>query len=230
MRAFIPVLMMAAACGADNKPEPPATPEPAGEATPAIPEPPPASGAPVPSPPAAAGTPAPAAAGAQQYVGLRSPDLLLEVPEPLRPRGERVLDEDSKLGLVAVGLEGGNELIFLDRRTDEGDFVVEAVLEMPAGVTAEQVAWEHCEAGGKLDPRVVGVVPTGAACSGPGAAATLAWRVDRDAKRFDSIAPDDIRCRPPMCPDPIGNDLQGVPGGVEGGVEGGVPGGIIGGD
>lgn len=226
--------MLAMACGADNKPEPPATPEPAAEVTSTAPaaDPEATAGEPAATPQAAAPTatdPAPAAAGAQQYVGLRSPDLLLEVPEPLRPRGERVLDDHSNLGLVAVGIEGGGELLFLDRRTDEGDFVVEAVLEMPAGVTAEQVAWEHCEVSGKLDPRVVGVVPAGADCDNA-PAATLAWRVDREAKRFDPIAPDDIRCRPPRCPDQAGNELQGVEGGVPGGVEGGVPGGIIGGE
>ncbi len=156
----------------------------------------------------------PPAARAQQYVGLRSPDLLLEAPDPLLPRGERVLDAVSPWGLVALAVEGGNQLLFLDRLTDKGDFIVEAVLELPEDVSAEQVAWENCEADQQLDTRVVATVPAGAGCEPPLAAAELAWRVDPEASRFAPIAAEGIRCRPPTCDEPVDNGIpMGVPGG-----------------
>jgi hypothetical protein len=153
-------------------------------------------------------------ANAQQYVGLRSTDLLLDAPDPLLPRGERILDDTSSYGLVALRIDGGHELLFLDRRTDEGDFIVEAVLELSAGVTWEQVAWEGCEVDGALDPHVVAVVAADAGCEPSSAPASLAWRADPKAGQFKTIAPDNVRCLPPTCDRATDdNVLMGVAGG-----------------
>lgn len=166
---------------------------------------------------AAIDEPAPAP-GAQRFVGLRSPDLLLEAPKPLLPRGERILDGTSRYGLVALGIEGGNELIFLDRRTEQGDFIVEAVLELPAGVTWKQVAWDDCQVDGKPDSQVVAIVAADAGCEPLHAPAISAWRADPEAGQFKIIAPETIRCPPPTCEQT--NDTGVMVGGVVGSVVG----------
>lgn len=156
----------------------------------------------------------PQARDAQKYIGFRSPDLLLEGPPSLRPRGERIIDGTDHHGLVVLGVEGGGELIFLDRRTDEGDFIVEAVLELP-DVTHEQVAWDYCELDGKPDSRIVAVVAAGTQCDPANALVSSAWRANPEAARFDAISPDGVRCPAPTC-----DRTAGVPGGVVGGVPG----------
>ena len=198
------LLAAPAACGADGKPAAPAR------------------GATVP----ARASDAPPAGTAHRYVGLRSADLLLELPAPLLGRGERVLGDSADLGIVSVGTEGGGELLFLDRRTEKGDFEVLAVLELPAGVSADRVAWDGCHAGARPDPHVVAVVAAGAGCEAPGGAVVQAWRVNEEARRFEPIDAGGITCLAPTCET---GEEGGVVGGVEGGVEGGVPGGVEGG-
>jgi hypothetical protein len=161
--------------------------------------------------------PPPPVVDPQQYVGRRSSDWLLEAPEPLRPRGERILADESDLGLVVLSIDGGGELIFLDRRTEEGDFIIEAVLELPVHVGSKQVAWEHCLFEGKADPRIVAVAADNRGCEP--APVSAAWRVDLDAAVFESISPAEVRCLAPDC------EHVELPGGVPGGVVGGVVGG-----
>ena len=212
------LLAVPAACGADSKPTAP----PAAVAA-----------------PAATSASPPAATGAHRYVGLRSADLLLELPAPLLGRGERVLGDSVDLGVVSVGIEGGGELLFLDRRTEKGDFEVLAVLELPAGVTADRVAWDGCHSGARPDPHVVAVVSAGAGCEAPGGPAEQAWRVDQAARRFEAIDAGGITCLAPTCETGEAGEEGGVVGGVvggeiegavQGGVEGGVEGGVVGGD
>lgn len=148
---------------------------------------------------------------AQKYIGFRSPDLLFKAPNSLRPRGERIIDDTENYGLVVLGDAGGGELIFLDRRTDEDDFVVEAVLELP-DATYDQVAWEHCELDGKPDTRIVALVAVGSTCDRANALVSAAWRVNPEAGRFDAISPDRVRCPAPICT--YAGDTGGVLGGV----------------
>lgn len=152
----------------------------------------------------------------QQYVGLVAEDLLFDLPEPLLPRGERILDDAEGWGVVAVGIRGGGELVLLDRKLDAGGFRVVAVLELPVDVDAAQVAWADCALDGRPATRLVAVVPADGSCEPPGAPAERAWRADPVGGTFQDVPADGVSCLPPMCERPI-----------DGLIEGGVPGSIF---
>lgn len=164
---------------------------------------------PAPSVSPAPSPPSPAA----HLVGRSSPDLLLDPPEGLHPRGERILESAAGWGLVAASLDGLGEVVVLDRLDDREHYVIEAVLLLPPRAPAARVAWDYCNLDGAPADRVVALVTRDDVCAVAEGTVERAWRAAPEQRRFDAVDPDRVRCPAPHCAD-VGTNALTAPGGT----------------